>query len=68
LLIFTPTLSIPASRTAAPSVKRNEDCVVIHAFPIDAIQFEEVKPSQSDGGGSFKLSLYASVKVSLMMM
>jgi hypothetical protein len=38
------------------------------AFPIDAIQFEEAKASQSDGGGSFKLGLCGSVKVSLLLM
>jgi hypothetical protein len=45
------------TRTASPS----------NALLADAIQFEEMKASQSDGGGSFTLSLYASVKVSLMM-
>jgi hypothetical protein len=37
-------------------------------FQSNAIQFEEVKASQSDGGGSFTLSLYVSVKMSLMVM
>jgi hypothetical protein len=38
------------------------------AFQTDAIQFEDAKASQSDGGGFFKLSLYLNVKVSLMVM
>jgi hypothetical protein len=37
-------------------------------IPTDGIQFEEVKESQSDGGGSFKLNLCASVKVSMIVM
>jgi hypothetical protein len=45
-------------RTPAPS----------DVFQADAIQFEEEKASQSDGGDSFMLSLYVSVKVSLMVM
>jgi hypothetical protein len=36
------------------------------AFQADAIAFQESKAGQSDGGGSFTLSLY--VKVFLMMM
>jgi hypothetical protein len=34
----------------------------------DAISFEEAKASQLDGGGSFRLSLYASVNEFLVMM
>jgi hypothetical protein len=45
-------------KTAAPS----------DGFPTNAVQFEDAKASQSDGGDSFKLSLCASVKVSLMVM
>jgi hypothetical protein len=37
-------------------------------FPTDASQFEEIKASQLDGDGPFKLSLCANVKVSLMVM
>jgi hypothetical protein len=37
-------------------------------FPTNAIQFEKVKASQSNDGGSIKLNLSASVKVSLMAM
>jgi hypothetical protein len=49
--------SISIMRTASPS----------NAFPTDVIQFEEIKKTQSDGGGSFKLSLCANAKVSLIM-
>jgi hypothetical protein len=45
-------------KTASPS----------NAFSTDAISFEEAKASQLDDGGSFKWSLYASVKVCLMVM
>jgi hypothetical protein len=38
------------------------------AFLTDAIQFEEAKASHLNGGESFKLSLCASVTVSLMVM
>jgi hypothetical protein len=44
-------------RTASPS----------DAFSTDVVQFGEAKTSQSDRGGSFTLSLYASVKVFLMV-
>jgi hypothetical protein len=37
------------------------------AFQADAIQFEEAKARQSDGDGSFTLSLDVSVKISLMV-
>jgi hypothetical protein len=40
----------------------------LDVFQIDTIQFEETKTSQSEIDGSFKLSLCASVKVSLMVM
>jgi hypothetical protein len=39
-----------------------------NAFLTDTVQFEEAKASQLDGGGSFRLSLCASVKVSLVVM
>jgi hypothetical protein len=38
-----------------------------NAFQTGTIRFEEAKASQSDGGGSFKLSLYVCMKVSLMV-
>jgi hypothetical protein len=44
--------------TAAPS----------DTFQTDAIQFEETKTSQSDGGSFFKLSLYMNVKIPLIVM
>jgi hypothetical protein len=47
--------------------QHDADCA-IRCFQTGAMQFEEVKASQSDGGGPFKLSLCASVKVSLMVM
>jgi hypothetical protein len=49
-------------------VRHNEDGVAYDAFPTNAIQFEEVKAGQSDDGGSIKLTLSASVKVSLIVM
>jgi hypothetical protein len=52
----------------APSVSMMKTAPPSNFFPPDATQFEEIKASQSDGGGSSKLSLYVSVKVSLMMM
>jgi hypothetical protein len=39
-----------------------------HAFQTDAIQFKEVKASQSNSNNSFKLSLSASVKMSPTVM
>jgi hypothetical protein len=39
-----------------------------NAFLTHAIQFEDAKGNQSNGGDSFKLSLCASVTVSLMVM
>jgi hypothetical protein len=39
-----------------------------NAFPTDAVQFQGIKMSQSDGGISFKLCLCASMKVSLTVM
>jgi hypothetical protein len=45
-------------KTASPS----------EAFAIDVIQFEDIKASQSDGDGFFRRSLYAIVKVFLMVM
>jgi hypothetical protein len=38
------------------------------ALQTDAIPFEDARASQSDCGGSFRLSLYMDVKVSLMAM
>jgi hypothetical protein len=46
----------------APSVSMMKMAVPLDAFPTSAIQFEEAKASQSDGDGSFELSLCASVK------
>jgi hypothetical protein len=38
------------------------------AFQTDAISFEGAKVSQSDGGGSFKLSLCLIAKVFMIVM
>jgi hypothetical protein len=46
--------------------QNNDSGVTINCFPTDAIQFKWAKASQSEGG-SFKVSLYTSVKISLMM-
>jgi hypothetical protein len=50
-------LLIRMIRTAAPS----------NAFQTSAILFEEPTANQSSCGGSFKLSLYVNMKVSLMV-
>jgi hypothetical protein len=48
--------------------RHDEDAGAIQCLPTDTIEFEETKASQSDGGSSFTLSLYVSVKISLMVM
>jgi hypothetical protein len=45
-------------RTASP----------FNALSTEAISFDKAKAGQSDGGGSFRLCLCASVKVFLMVM
>jgi hypothetical protein len=40
----------------------------LDAFQVDAMRFEKVKQNRSNGGGSFKASVYVSVKVPLMIM
>jgi hypothetical protein len=52
----------------APSVSMMRTLAPSNAFQADAIRFEEAKATQSDGGGSFTLSLCVSVNVSLMVM
>jgi hypothetical protein len=47
--------------------QHDEDGAAISCFPIDAIQFGRAKARLSDGG-SFKMNLYATVNVSLIMM
>jgi hypothetical protein len=50
------------------TIGQHDEEAAIGWFPTDGIQSEEVKASQSDGGGSFKLNLCASVKVHMMVM
>jgi hypothetical protein len=47
--------------------QHDDEAAPCNAFQADSIQFEEAKASQSDGGSPLKLSLYVSVKVSLVM-
>jgi hypothetical protein len=49
------------------AIDQYDEDSAIRCFSSDAIQFEKAKESQSEGG-SFKLNLYASVKVSMMLM
>jgi hypothetical protein len=49
------------------AIGQHDEDGAIRRFPSDAIQFEEVKVSQSDGG-FVKLNLCANVKVSMMVM
>jgi hypothetical protein len=51
-----------------PAIGQHDEDSAIRCFPADAIQFEEVKASQTDSGGSFKLNLCASAKASLVVM
>jgi hypothetical protein len=63
--ILAPWIHFPAITVSdlsflgnlAPSVSTMRTALPSDAFPIDAIQYEEAKASQSDGGGFFKLSL-----------
>jgi hypothetical protein len=49
------------------AIDQSDEDGAIRCFRADAIQFEEVKKSQSEGG-SFKLKLRANLKVSMMVM
>jgi hypothetical protein len=62
-------LSISPSSTALPYWSDiMKTALPSDIFLTDAIQFDEVKTTQSDCDCSFKLSLYATVKMSLLVM
>jgi hypothetical protein len=46
------------------AISQDDEDGTIRCFPTDAIQFEEIKASQLDSGGSFKLNLCECESVS----
>jgi hypothetical protein len=48
------------------AIGEHDEDDAIWSFPADAVQFEEVKASQSDGCRCFKLNLCTGMTVSLM--
>jgi hypothetical protein len=66
-LSFQHCLSLQLLRPPR-AISQHGESRAIRSFPTDAIQFKGVKATQSELGGSFKLSLCANVEMSLRVM